>query len=233
MKKLNLKKLFKSKVFHGFLFLLWLVILVSLWISGFSTRNDAANTAYQQAKESQREIRQNELYSQAFIRAEEAYHVSNEMMIYVGPVKEEQKLEVLKVFDIEYKVYSAKNLEHWMEVPGMGVFVVDLEQAEFIVNNEERSVLVRLPQPIFTDFTIDTTNVDSIYTEGEKASASEGFDIITEQLKEAQTSMFNRIKNNQEYVDSAMQNALIQIRGLIYQFNPDIPDLEVTLEWID
>lgn len=60
--------------------------------------------------------------------AEEKYHVSNRVSIYIGNLQEEQKLEVLKVNDVEFiienKEDNKENIISWLEVPGKGLLLL-------------------------------------------------------------------------------------------------------------
>ncbi|EOS22531.1 hypothetical protein C804_05652 [Lachnospiraceae bacterium A4] len=57
----------------------------------------------------------NAAYQEAYVRyqsaAEEKYHVSNRVSIYIGNLQEEQKLEVLKVNDVEFIIENKEACE--------------------------------------------------------------------------------------------------------------------------
>lgn len=127
---------------------------------------EALTDSFNASLASEREAAYQEQYQKYYDAAEAANHVRNRGSIYIGDIAETDKLEVLKVSDVEFVVDdsddNAENVTSWLEVPGEGTYVVDLRAAEFIVDNERSSVLVRLPYPELTNISIDYSNVKKI-----------------------------------------------------------------------
>ena len=111
--------------------------------------------------------------------AEKTHHVSNRASISISNLKQIETLEVLKVWSVDYqingkngdresnsniigKILPSSEDESWLEVPGYGVFTVDLRAAEYIVDDERHYVLARIPKPELTEFTIDTKSIHSL-----------------------------------------------------------------------
>lgn len=193
-------------------------------------------------------------YKKSYDDAEKAYHVSNKVSIRLGNLSEEQKLEVLKVSDVTYETPDPKDqswLENlmgsvigffdagvisWLEVPGNGVFTVNLQAGEFIVDEERQYVLIRVPYPELTEFSIDYENVELLLFEkggAFKNSAKYGVDKAREQLQSAELRMMQSVNNNQEFYKRARESTERMLVNLVKQLNPQHPDLSVRIEFID
>lgn len=97
-----------------------------------------------------------ESYKQAYATAEdEAYHwfydaayernkVTNDVSIQIESIRETASLEVLRISDVEYVIYDENDNDDgivvWLEVPGTGVYTVNLQAAEFIVDDCKRQI---------------------------------------------------------------------------------------------
>lgn len=130
--------------------------------SGAKVLADSYTSEYRK----QKDITYQDKYDAYKNAAEEKFHVSNRVSIYIGSLKEEEKLEVLKVSDVEFVIEDKDdndgNVISWLEVPGEGAFVVDLKAGEYIVDNERAHVLVRVPYPELANITVDYANVQKL-----------------------------------------------------------------------
>lgn len=193
-------------------------------------------------------------YDKSYEAAEKAHHVSNNVSISIGTLKEEQKLEVLKVSDVTYETPKPKDqngfeglianitgifdaeVVSWLEVPGNGVFTVNLQAGEFIIDEERQYVLIRVPNPELTEFAIDYENVELLlFEEGGafKNSAKYGVDKAVEQLQSAELTMMQNVNNNQEFYKRARESTEKMLMNLVKQLNPQLPNLLVEIEFID
>lgn len=195
--------------------------------------------AYEETLAEESEKTAQQYYDWAFDKAEKNSHVSNRGSITIGDIKEQSKLEVLQVSDEEFVVQNtgedrAKETA-WIAVPGKGVFTVDMEISEFLIDNERHTVIARVPKPRLTsseiiDEDIKIYNVETgtlkngNYSRGEEiadAQLKEGFDMIKEKL------------SGQQYLSWAEESANRIITDLIKNLNPDIEDLNIEIEFID
>ena len=188
----------------------------------FSTEKDAA---YQK------------LYQGAKDRAESKYHVSNKVLISVASFEESEKLEVLEANHVEFitenRDENTSNVTAWIEVTGKGTFVVDLKAAEFIVDNEHKYVLVRIPYPELTNVTI-TKAVQKLFKDDFwNGSYSDGVHLAVDQLNDADVRIKKALMANQYIYQNAQTVAVSMIENLVREFNPDIPDLTVEVEFMD
>ena len=149
----DMQKLVKK---HGLtasiiLFMILLGTCLFLFRDAVNVGAKALANSYSSAYESERADAYEELYQNAFDKAEAKYHVSNKAIISIANVKKTEKLQVIEAHQKEYitrnRDETTGNVTAWIEVTGKGVFVVDLKAAEFIVDNEHCHVLVRVPYP--------------------------------------------------------------------------------------
>ena len=183
----------------------------------------------------------NATYQEAYVRyqsaAEEKYHVSNRVSIYIENLQEEQKLEVLRVNDVEFiienKEDNKENIISWLEVPGEGTFVVDLKAGEYIIDEERASVLVRVPYPELTNVKIDYANVQKILFQNDifDDSIKIGEELAKSQLDKADALIRKEFASNENFYLNAQQAARHTIEGMVKQLNPDVSGLTVDVEF--
>lgn len=177
------------------------------------------------------------IYDAFFTKAEEEYHVSNKVSISIGEIKELNKLEVLRVSDVEYiiedKQDNASNIISWLEVPGEGVFVVDLAAGEYIVDNEREFIHVRIPYPELANIMIDYENVEKILFKNDifDDSYSIGEELAEQQLNKANMLIKKEFISNQYFYSTAQDAARSTIINLVKQMNPNVPNIKVEVEF--
>ncbi len=198
---------------------------------------ETAKNAYEKAKkEAEEEVYQG-FYDTAYASAERKYHVSNRVSIEVEAVKEEAKLEVLKVSDVEYVVKTKddndENIDAWVEFYGEGVYTVDMRACEFIIDEYRQYVLVRAPKPVLTNCRITKTNEILWKNDFFNESISEGVEVAIDMRKAGQTKLSNYMKSNARFFDSAKKSATAIISDLVKSLNSDLPDLTVDVELVD
>lgn len=217
------------------------IILISgfVWI-GIMARKVAEelpssfNAAYNAEKERTYQKRYNSYKS----TVEKKYHVSNRVSIYIENLREEQKLEVLKVSDVEFiiedKRDNPQNITSWLEVPGEGTFVINLKAGEYIIDNERKHVLIRVPYPELTNVVIDYSGVKKLLFKDNdwfNGSYREGEELARRQLNNAELLIKKEFISNQNYYLNAQKAAKTTIETLVKQLNPDVLDLTVEVEF--
>ena len=227
------------------LIVLCVVFVVMGVISAFLIRGSirvgakAMWNGYSEAYESKKEETYNAIYQNAFENAEHNYHVTNRISISIGDLQETADLEVLKVTDVEYVVDSDSNsgnsISAWLEVPGEGVFVVNLHAADFIIDETHALVRVRAPFPQLKNVSINHNNVKKLLFKDDRlignGSYKEGEDLAKAQYDIANTKIVKEFSSNQYFYNSAKKAAENTIRCLVKQLNPSIPDLIVEVEF--
>lgn len=193
--------------------------------------------SYNSAYASERDAAYQAQYEKYFERAEQEYHVSNRVSISIGDLRETAALEVLTVSDVEYIVEESSSnsngITSWLEVPGQGTYIVDLQAAEFVVDDERSYVLVRVPYPELTNITIDYANVQKLFFKNDLLNDSYkvGEDLARKQLSSADMLIKKEFASNQHFYLSAQEAAISTIQCLVKQLNPEVPDLTVEVEF--
>ncbi len=228
--------------------LLFVFVVPYLLDCGASAAIDSFRPAVEQAESETYDW----FYTNSYNAAEAAYHVSTDVLITVGQLNQENRLEVLRVSDISYEQTSGNGLQgdfslgavtnffvddarSLLEVPGYGVFTVDLRAAEFIIDNERQYVLIRVPEPELTQFTIDYENVVQLQFESGgilNDSVDVGVEVAKQQLAGAELKLRQNIGNNQNFYSLAQSSAEKLLTTLVKQLNPKLPELCVEIEFI-
>lgn len=214
----------------------------------------AAGNAFMQAKDAESYKVYQAFYETSYEAAEKAHHVSNRVSVSIGDLCETQKLEVLAVSEVSYQENTPEEKEgvqgvisditgilnreptSWLEIPGSGVFTVNLQLGEFIIDNERQSVLIRIPTPELTNFTLDYEDVEILYFEEGglfKNSVKYGAAKAREQLQDAQLEMQQQVSNNQALYKRAEESAENMLIRLVKALNPQSPDLTVQVEFLN
>lgn len=188
-----------------------------------------------------------DFYQTAYDYAEKKNHVSNYAVISIDSSQEVSRLEVLTVSDSEFIIKDSDESDptiSWLEVQGMGVFTVDLTACEFIADSERQYVLVRAPQPTLTECKVSGTGkqfwsrkvlsvVDGRIVWGGNGSVASGVRLAQNQLSEGRIILEDSMKQNRGFYEAAKAAAVDIITSLVEKWNPDIPDLQVEVEFFD
>ena len=217
------------------------VLLHNLLVSGVSSMISSFGDAYQNRK--------NETYqkyhSYGFENGEEDYRNSITAEIKIGNLNEISHLEVFTVTESQCVTENdeelSKGIHRWIEGKGKGIYVIDLNGAEFILDAENRYVLARVPRPVLKDVEIrDSTVLLNEYDEKsflfislDKGTYYDGFNIINRQESALMTKLKTSISENQEYYHMAEKAGLEQIQRIIKMLNGNDENLVVEVEYID
>lgn len=208
---------------------------VFLFNSAVSHGAEAVQGAYLSAKKDA----ENSIYQTFYDTAEARYHVKNEIAISVDSIREAANLEVLKVSDVEYIIQNKKEskdgITSWLEVPGEGVFTVDLQASEFVVDNQHRYILARIPNPVLSECRIQYQNVVQLEYRGNTISDSikDGENLAQKQINEAYMKIRTEFTSNPRFFNAACSAAETMVTNLIKSLNPDIPDLTVEVAFME
>ena len=233
--RLKLPKTNKNKVILGIVVMGILSLIISF--AAFRIGVSALKKSYKTTFEKEKEAAYNAQYEKYFKQAEKAYHVSNRVNISIEGLKETANLEVLEVSDTEYiisdKEDNGNGITSWLEVPGQGTYIVNLQAAEFIVDNEREYVLIRAPYPEITNISIDYGNVKKLLFKNNifNDSYSVGEDLARSQLNSADLLIKKEFASNQHFYLSAQEAAVSSIQCLVKQLNPKLPDMTVDVEF--
>lgn len=211
----------------------WIFLLLAGCVVLFVKGRTFMRQSYNQAMENA----YNGFYQTAFEISEKQNHVSNYAVINIENVQEISRLEVLEVWDTEFVIKDAdkeSKITSWLEVQGRGVFTVDLTMGEFITDTERQYVLVRVPKPALTNCTLEKTGKqfwkNSTVFNG---SIAEGVYLSQDQLGEGQRLLEDSMKQSRRFYESARDSAVSMIKSLVKQWNPNLPDLQVEVEFME
>ena len=185
----------------------------------------AAMNSYLSTFESEKESTYQTLFQYYYDEAKNKYLVSNRVGISVGDMKETANLEVLKVSDVEYIIEDQKDgITSWLEVPGEGTYIVNLQAAEFVIDNDNSYVLVRAPHPELANITIDYENVNKLLFKNDMLNESfkYGENLAQSQLNAANALIRKELAANQNFYLNAEDAAVRTIQCLVKRFNPGI-----------
>lgn len=189
---------------------------------------------YQNAKNETVDKIRKEAYDTVYGQTENAYHVSNSVEISLSGIREKADLEVLQVEASYLYITDEEDKERgqtiWFRIPGTGSFTVDMRMAEFIIDNERRYVLVRLPEPAITVFNEDYEHIEKLlFKDGwiSNGSIKEGEEIARKMLTQAHVRMLKRFEMTQAYYSAAKDSAVRLVTNAIKALNPGIPGITV------
>ncbi len=190
-----------------------------------TTANNVKNDIYQES------------YKAAYDKAFEDNKVSNDVVLVVEDVREMSSLEVLKVSTVQYVIENAEDNNEdfsvWLEVPGFGVYTVNLGAGEYIIDNERRSITVRVPEPVLQDYGIDYTKVEKLLFEngGFYENYGAGEEHAREHLKQAYNEIGKELRDAR-YYNKAVASAEKLIKSLVTELNRDVEGLVVQVEFM-
>ena len=215
------------------------ILIVVFLISALKRGVNAFHNTYKEVESQAKEKTNKDFYQWGYQAAEKENHVSNRAGISVENIKETANLEVLEVRDVEFVFQGAdendKNITVWLEVPGTGVFTVDLQASEFIVDNKRNYVLVRVPKIELSECKVDYANVNKLRFENDifNDSIAVGEDMAQEMLKDGYLLIQKEFLSNQWYYNSAESAAENLITNMIKEVNFNISDLQVEVEFME
>lgn len=213
--------------------------LISFWLfcDGIKAGAEALTVHYENAYSGEKDKAYQIMYNNAFEKAEKKYHVSNRGVISIKNLEEISRLEIIKANDVEFitenRNENSGKITAWLEVTGEGTFVIDLQAAEFIIDDEHQYVLVRVPHPTLTDVSITDTQKRFFEDDWKNGSYREGVELAQKQRNEASMRIQKSLMANQYVYLNAKSVAESMIQNLVKQFNPDIPELKVEVEFMD
>ena len=126
--------------------------------------------------------------------------------------------------------------EAWIRFNGIGTFTIDLQNTDFILDEQRKAVLVRVPSPVMGQILIQQDEDDVLYTSSAglfNNSSDTGNQLVLSLTQKAQQDMTAKARSNPEYYAQAKASAEKTIIQLIKNLNPDLPDLTVEVEFID
>ncbi len=132
---------------------------------------------------------------------------------------------------VENEYEDSANITCWLEATGKGVYTVDLENAEYLVDKHRCTVTVRLPKPALTSFTVYRTEPlifkNDIFDDG----VALGQEIYDAQIQEASIRIYSALSSNPNHAVNAQESAESLIVSLVKSVNSDYPEIKVAVEF--
>jgi hypothetical protein len=200
----------------------------------FSSLTASASDKFQGTLESQKEETYQKFYQISYDAAEKKYHVENNVTISVENVEKENELEVLQVSDVEY-ITSEEISTRCTAIRGNGTYTVDLNRAEYLIDNERQYVLVRVPNPHLKMVGLDDKYENYGFEENGmfNGNIKEGVDLARKDLQTAEVQIQEKLATTQSYYEYAQNSARLMISNIVKNLNPEIPNLTVDVEFVD
>ena len=230
----------------------YLICFLVLMFLAFGTFILGAQRTYHSAKDTAKQETEESFYNAVFELSESAHHLSNDITIQIQGITEIRNLEVLNVFLTDYQIWPEQetsggvldivvdpligDAEAWIRFNGIGTFTIDLQNTDFILDEQRKAMLVRVPSPVMEQILIQQDEDDVLYTSsaGLFNNASDtGQQLVLSLTQKAQQDMTAKARSNPEYYAQAKASAEKTIIQLIKNLNPDLPDLTVEVEFID
>lgn len=241
-KKSSAKKKSKNKnkrtaIVMSCLNIVAIVAIALLFVDSFRAGIQAIPDNYKDAYAAEKDAAYDRQYEKSYQKAEEKYHTHNAISVSIEDIEEVAKLEVLQLYDTEYEIETTDdndaNTELWLKIPGEGCYTVNLQAAEFIIDEDREYVLVRIPYPELSNITIDVENAETLLVESGvfNRDYSTGEDLVTKHLVSAQTKIKKAFESDQRSYKSAQEAARRAVTSLVKQLNPTVTNLAVDVEF--
>ena len=215
-------------------------------------------SSFTSSKDAAKQQTSDVFYQKVYDFSEAEHHVSSDITIYLDSLKEIQNLEVLHVVLHNYQ--SAKALHEttgilsnipfitaegdaWYRFTGQGVFTVDLSTCVTTVDEQRGSVLIQVASPSMRSHVTLKKKEEGEKGLGEKLyfsaggilsqSSLEGGDDVKIMSAIAQRQMTDEARSNAQFYSLARESAKTTIVQLVRELNPHLPNLTVTVEFID
>lgn len=220
----------KPKIIAG------LVVIVLILIP---TAGSVYKAAYEGAKEENRAAVSQQIGEKAYKDGEANNHVKNDATAVIEDIKSVSKLEVLRVGDIEYvksdNEDNGEGITTIFKVPGTGVYAVDLNQSEIVVDAERDYIYIKVPKPQITEFKVNYSEVEMMCFKNNAFddSVKVGEDIAQSLINEAYVLMQKEFDSNARYYDNAEKSAKRLIENIVKGLNNNVENLQVDVEFAE
>ena len=187
---------------------------------------DSFSTAYDET----RQKTYDQFRQKAFAHFEKKSHVSNRAKLTIGNIKEENSLEVLSVSDSWVKISEpdedADKTTRWMEFNATGVYTIDMSVSEFIIDDYNNYILVKLKTPQLSHIALDDANTKSYLYKYKKGffelngNYDSGVKMMLNDRAEALDKLTEQLESNDANLARAKTSAENLIRAFIKNVNP-------------
>ena len=213
-----------------------IIALIASFVLFITSSSVALNSAIKSSEEtflSEKQKAYENFEKVGFDIGEKNNHVSNRVSINILAEKEVTNLEVLSATLVKCSVIKdEKNgIESWDEIKGEGIYIINLETAEYIVDEKHKTVCVRIPEPELTSVKIIEKKPILWENKGGNDSDKDGINMAMRIEQNAISLMKTEFSTNPNYYNESKKSAKEAITNLVLKWNPDVKDLKVTVEF--
>lgn len=221
--------------------ILWFSLLLVLAYSLITLKNEYSAAFEKAVDKSSEEVYEN-FREKAYDYFEKENHVSNSASLTIGNIKEQNSLEVLSVSDNWIKVSEpdddSDKTTRWVEFNATGVYTVDMSVSEFIIDDYNNFVMVRLKTPQLNHIALSADPKVYLYKYKKElfkvnGDYDSGVVKLLDDRAEALSELTNQLENNEDNFMLAKQSAEKLIRTFIINANPEISlkDSDIQIEF--
>lgn len=221
-------------IMYTIIIILFVLCVSLLWIS-CKIKVDEAKNAYDKAKPESENIGYENTEKKLFGLGEKRYHTSNRIDISIDGIEKDHFLETLKVKEIDYYIHNGdENIKSkaWYKIIGEGTFVVNMDLAEIITDEERNYILIKVPLPTLQTDAFNVTVEQFYFDKGNFEGIKKGEELASMAEKEGYKKIKAKILGKQEYFKCAKNSAKSQLINLAKECNPGI-DVNVDVEFFD
>lgn len=228
--------------------LLGIIIIVfgiGLYFVNDTINNGATNalSEFEAAKQNAIDSTSQSYYDFFYNRGKSQYHVTGDVVLKVDGVQEISKLEVLYVSDVDYYISDEEHVRNnigatiWLKYYGYGVYTVDMQLADYVLDGEHNYILVRVPNPEFSDFRLSeeikilSIDGNKSFIPWEKNKSSEVSSLLLNAREEVHMNLEEKMSYNQSDFNAAKKQAEDSIKKIIKDINSDNPELIVEVDF--
>lgn len=225
-----------------------IMIILSLAASGLlfimfgENAKKACTDSFSKAYEDTKKNTYDQFKKKAFDFFEAQNHVSNRATITIGNIKEENSLEVLTVSDSWIKMSDPDNDEdkttRWVEFSATGVYIIDMSASEFIIDDYNNYIIVKLKTPQLSHVALDADTKAYLYKYNKgffelNGDYDSGVTMLLNDRAEALDKLTEQLESNDSNLARAKTSAEYFIRSFIKTVNPglDIKDSNIQIQF--
>lgn len=219
------------------IFICLLILLVAVNVVMFLLTLNLGGSAFSNSYKTNNDETKKEVHEDGYEHGHEETEINAYEIISVDNVQKVKKLDVLTVLAQEYVIDDETSLKghiEWFRVKGYGTYSINLEGAEFVVDNANNYVFAKVARSTLEKTKYDEyellATIDNSHEliKNQSTGANAGINQI-HMFEEAISKHFENNNQAQDRVDEAGKKS---IEELIKKSNPQVEDLVVKVEYI-
>ncbi|WP_044974511.1 hypothetical protein [Ruminococcus sp. HUN007] len=223
--------------FSAIILAVLIILAASLNLALYRTTVEESTSAFDKAYTESKEAQTPLTYEQYYLAALEQYKTTNDIRTDITADYGNGKLEVMKIYDTVAIPQTAEEdgvSSLTLVIPVNGVYTADLQLAEFITDQQRRTVMVRIPYPELSDITVDYDNAKLVDESGIVISAGKMTtpELAHSEFEEKSIDVRELISSNKVFSENAAETVRRKITSAIMALNP-YEDVITEVEFIN